>query len=79
MSLVGWLLAGPAGIVWFLLVGVFILIGAPRISPGFTLRLHGARVLSPEDVLHLYEVIIWLTEQAGMKNTPILYYIPSRL
>ena len=79
LSLVGWLLAGPAGIVWFLLVGVFILISALRIPPRFILRLHGARVLSPEDAPRLYEIISWLAEQAGMGNTPTLYYIPSRL
>ncbi len=79
LSLIGWLLAGPSGIVWFLLVGVFILISAPRIPPGLILRMYSAQVLSPEDAPRMYEIITWLAEQAGMKNTPTLYYIPSRL
>jgi len=79
LSLIGWLLAGPSGIVWFLLVGLFILISAPRIPPRFILRMYGAHVLSPEDAPRLYEIISWLSEQAGMENTPTLYYIPSNL
>ena len=79
LSLIGWLLAGPSGIVWFLLVGLFILISAPRIPPHFILRVYSAQVLSPEDAPRLYEIISWLAKQAGMKNTPTLYYIPSRL
>jgi heat shock protein HtpX len=79
LGLIGWLLAGPSGVVWFLFVGVFILISAPRISPGLVLRLHSAQVLSPEDAPRLYEIITWLAEKAGMKNTPTIYYIPSRL
>lgn len=79
LSLIGWLLAGLAGIGWFLFAGLFILISAPRISPAFILRLHGAKVLRPEDAPRLYEIIFWLTEQAGMENTPTLYYIPSKL
>jgi heat shock protein HtpX len=79
LSLVGWLLAGPAGIAWFLLVGVFIFLAAPRLPPALILRLHSARVLRAEDAPRLYEILIWLCQQAGMKNTPTLYYIPSRL
>ena len=79
LSLIGWLLAGPSGIVWFLLVGIFILISAPYIPPHIILRMYRAQVLSPEDAPRLYEIISWLTKQAGMENTPTLYYIPSKL
>lgn len=79
LSLVGWLLMGPAGIVWFLVVGVFVLLGAVRISPRFMLVLHGARALRYEDAPYLYEIVIRLTKQAGIKNIPTLYYMPNRL
>ena len=41
--------------------------------------MHDARVLRPEDAPRLYEINSWLSEQAGMKNMPTLYYIPSQL
>jgi len=79
LSLIGWLLAGPSGIVWFLLVGLFILISALRIPPSFILRVYSAQVLSPEDAPRLHEIIRWLAKLAGMENTPTLYYIPSSI
>lgn len=77
LGLIGWLLAGPSGIGWFLLVGVFILISAPRFTPRLILRLHRARVLYPDDAPRLYEIISWLAERANIKNIPALYYFPD--
>ena len=79
LGVTGWLLMGPIGIVWFLFIGIFILLGAARISPQFMLLLHGARALRPEDSPYLYEIVIRLAKRAGIKNIPTLYYIPSRL
>lgn len=79
LSLVGWLLMGPVGIGWFLTVGVFALVGAVRISPHFILLMHGARPMMPEDAPYLYEIIARLSERAGIKDIPTLYYIPVRL
>ena len=79
LGVIGWLLMGPMGIVWFLFIGIFILIGAARISPRFMLLLHGARALRPEDSPYLYEIVVRLAKRAGIKNIPTLYYIPSRL
>lgn len=79
LGLLGWLLMGPIGIIWFLLIGSIILIGATRISPRFILLLHGARALGPEEVPYMYEVLYQLVRQAGIKHMPTLYYIPDRL
>ena len=79
LGMIGWLLMGPAGVVWFLFIGIFILIGATRISPRLMLILHGARVLRPEDSPYLYQIVIKLAKQSGIKDIPTLYYIPSRL
>ncbi|MDH5613087.1 MAG: zinc metalloprotease HtpX [Gammaproteobacteria bacterium] len=77
LSLVGWLLMGPVGIGWFLFTGIVILIGATRISPRVILLLHGARLLRTEDAPNLYKILNRLSVQAGIKNCPILYYIPD--
>ncbi|MCG6938239.1 MAG: zinc metalloprotease HtpX [Gammaproteobacteria bacterium] len=77
LSLVGWLLAGPEGIGWFIVAGVFIFISAPRVTPAYILRLHRAQVLDASDAPQLYEMVHWLTKRAGMKAMPVLYYIPS--
>lgn len=79
LSLVGWLLAGPAGITWFILVGVFAFISAPRITPAFIMRLHRAKVLQPDQAPKLYEIINWLAQRARMKETPLLYYLPGNV
>lgn len=79
LSLIGWLLAGPPGILWFFLAGLFIVISVPRITPAFILRLHGAQPLTPAEAPQLYHIVIALAEQAGLKNVPALYYIPNSL
>lgn len=78
LSLVGWLLLGVVGITWFLLVGIFVILGAVRFSPRLLLILHGARALRYEDAPYLYDIVIRLSKQAGIKSIPVLYYIPSR-
>jgi heat shock protein HtpX len=79
LSLIGWLLAGTSGMAVFLPGGVFIFISALRITPRLILRLHQAKVLQPKDAPLHYEIVAWLAMQAGMKNMPTLYYIPSRM
>lgn len=79
LGIVGWLIMGAAGIVWFLFVGVFLLITSARISPRMMLVLHDARALKPEDSPYLYSIVTRLCEQANIKNIPTLHYIPSRL
>ena len=77
LSLIGWLLAGPSGMTWFLLAGVFVFIISSRLTPQFILRLYRAKVLQANDAPRLYEVITMLAEQAGVKKIPTLCYIPS--
>ena len=79
LGLIGWLMAGPAGIGWFILAGALIMVTAPQISPRLILRLYGARVLLPEQAPQLYEIITWLAKQAEMERIPTLYYIPSKV
>jgi len=77
LSLIGWVLAGPAGIAMFLAAGVLAFFSAPRITPQFILRLHKARRLQPDEAPKLYEIIYWLTRRAGLKQAPVLYHFPA--
>lgn len=79
LSLVGWLLAGPAGITWFILVGVFAFISAPRLTPNLIMRLHRARALQPGEAPQLFEVVSRLAARADINTTPLLYYVPGNV
>lgn len=79
LSLIGWLLAGPAGIAWFLVVGVLVLLSGLRITPGLILRMYQARVIRPGDAPQLYAIINRLAKQAKLKSVPTLCYLPGRL
>lgn len=79
MGLIGWLLLGPIGILWFLIAGMIIFIGAARIPPHLTLLMHGAQLVRPDDAPHLYEIVTQLCQRAGIKKIPTLYLMPGRL
>lgn len=79
LSLIGWLLFGPIGILWFFIVWLALMIGLTHIPSHYILMLKGARVLNFDEVPYLYEILYGLTKQAGIKNIPLLYFLPDRL
>ncbi|MDT8453302.1 MAG: zinc metalloprotease HtpX [Gammaproteobacteria bacterium] len=79
LGLIGWLLLGPIGILWFLIAGIIIFIGAARIPPHFIFMKHDAKILRPEEAPHLYDIVVRLCRRAGIKNIPTIYLIPGKL
>ena len=79
LSLIGWLLAGPSGIVWFFIVGVLVLMSGLRLTPHFILRLYRAQMIHPRDAPQLYEIISRLAKRANLKKVPDLCYIPGKI
>ncbi len=79
LSLIGWLLAGPAGIIWFFIVGVLVLMSGLRLTPHFILRLYRAQMICPRDAPQLYEIISRLAKRANLKKVPDLCYIPGKI
>lgn len=79
LGLIGWLLLGPIGILWFLIACIIIFIGAARIPPHLTLLMHGAQLVRPDDAPYLYEIVTQLCQRAGIKKIPTLYLMPGRL
>ncbi len=79
MGLLGFLLAGLAGILWALLFGL-LLYGASRaVAPGLVLRLYRARLLAVDEAPGLYRLVQALAGRAGLERLPLLYYVPSSM
>jgi len=78
-AMIGWLLWGVDGVI--VLVGgtMLAMVIAPRVSPRWIMRLHGALPLPVERVPTLYTALVELSRRAELPEVPALYYMPSRL
>jgi heat shock protein HtpX len=73
----GWIIAGPEGALWALLLGGVSLAFAPRMSPQMVLGLYGAVPVRPWDMPRIVGVLNELAERADLPRPPQLYWIPS--
>lgn len=78
LAFLGHLLWGSAGLVMLVVVGLLMLALTPSLSPGFLLRMYGARPITPSAIPGLWQAHVQLSARAGLPNIPPLYYIPSR-
>lgn len=76
-GIVGWTLGGSSGFVWALLLAAGIAFFAPRMSPAMLVRLYRARLLTPDEVPGIHEVVADMSRRAGLRRAPRLYYIPA--
>jgi heat shock protein HtpX len=74
---IGWVLAGPGGLLWAGILGAAGLLLTPRISPALVLRLYRARPMAPAEAPALYELVARLAARAGLAPAPVLYYVPT--
>ena len=79
MALIGWLLAGPAGVAWLMLLGGLMLVLSPRVTPQLVMRLYRARPLRPDQAPGLSAVVQELARRAGLPRPPQLHWIPSAI
>lgn len=79
LALLGWQLWGGAGLVLLLAMGLSAVIFNPALSPGWIMRLYGARALRPGQLPALDQTLDWLVQRAGLAHRPTLYLIPSRV
>lgn len=77
LALVGWLFAGPLGLVWSLVLAAGLAVLSPSFSPRFILRMYRARALSPDQVPGLYRLVGELSRRAGLGRAPRLFYVSS--
>lgn len=74
---VGWVLAGSAGFVWAMLLAAAIALFAPRMPPRTLMRLYNARVVQPQEIPGVYDVLADMSRRAGLEYVPSLYLIPA--
>ncbi|MFW5876210.1 MAG: zinc metalloprotease HtpX [Myxococcota bacterium] len=77
MATVGWLLAGPWGVVLAGGTAGVLLMVSPRVPTRWVLRMHGARALHPAEATWLFETVHALAARAGVPRSPHLYLLPS--
>ncbi len=78
LCVLGWLVAGKAGIFWSLFIGLIVMIITSGIPPQAVLNMHNARRLGFDQTPKLYQIINQLSKRAGLSFSPKLFYIPSR-
>ena len=78
LGMVGWLLAGEAGLFWALSTGLLLLFLGPPFSVSMILKLYKARAIQPEQAPDLFTLLQWIVERAGLKSSPSLYYVPGQ-
>lgn len=79
LGIIGWIVAGKAGVLWSLLIGLSLFLSIPKISTHALLTFNGAKRLSYMQAPDIHGIIKWLSEQAGIKPIPELYFIPTNL
>lgn len=77
LSLVGWVVAGAAGISWALIIGIFAIMSASRFSHHILLYLYRARPMSGERYRPLIEITHWLAQRSQLPHTPRLFHLPT--
>ena len=79
LTVCGWLLFGPDGILGVALGAALALVFGRGVSPRMVLRAYGARTLVPDQLPAVFDVLGRLTGRAGLARTPRLFYIRSVL
>lgn len=78
LALLGWLLGGVSMMLFTAGAGLVLLWLAPRVSPHWVLRMHGAVPLAPDQAPELYELMRELAQRARLSHLPQLYFVPTR-
>ncbi|HOI08197.1 MAG TPA: zinc metalloprotease HtpX [Deltaproteobacteria bacterium] len=75
----GWMIFGVIGLILSVMMAVLVLASTPKLNPPMILKMYGARPLSFREAPGMYSVVSELSRRAGLKNAPVLYYVPSRV
>lgn len=77
LSILGWIVAGDAGIAWALGAGAALVLFYPALSPTLVLQLYNARELRRPQAPRVFRILEALARRADLPSVPKLYYIPS--
>lgn len=75
--LLGFLLAGQMGLITAAVLGVGLVLLAPKVSPQLVLRMHRAQVIDIHDAPNLYQIMSQLATKAELEKVPQLHLIPG--
>lgn len=78
MLSLGYLLLGPAGLIWGGIISMATLYLGTSVPVPVIMRWQRGRRLSYHEAPQLLDIMQQLSQQAGLEKTPDLYYIPSR-
>lgn len=79
LGMLGWLIAGAAGIKAALIFSGAALLFTPTTPVHLIMNAYGARPLYPGSLPQLQALTRALAKQAELEKMPVLYYLPSRI
>ena len=74
LALIGWLIAGLAGLIWTFFSGLLLLLIIPAFASRLTLYLYHARMMPLSEV---HEIIHAMARRCQLPRVPAVYYLPS--
>ncbi len=74
LALIGWLIAGLAGLIWAFFSGLLLLLIIPAFASRLTLYLYHARTMPLSEV---HDIIQALARRSQLPRVPTVYYLPS--
>ncbi|WDP92466.1 MAG: M48 family metalloprotease [Desulfobacter sp.] len=77
LGVLGWFMAGPAGIKIAMIAVVLVFVFTPHVPAHIIMGHLRARPLTPEQAPRLYAMLNLLSQKAGLARMPALYYLPS--
>jgi heat shock protein HtpX len=79
LGLIGWMIAGMAGLQFAILFVILSLLFTPHIPTALIMNFFKARPFSEYELPQLFAITRRLSQRAGLKKLPLLYYSNSRL
>ena len=79
LALIGLAIAGPTGLWWATIFGVFFLFFSRQVSPRWLLRAQRARPIASHEAPDLYQLVQALSQRAKLTKAPQLYYISQEI
>lgn len=79
LGLCAWLMAGVAGLAVAAVAALATLVVRPRVSPEWLLRVYGGQPLPVAAAPEVHRLVQALAHRSGLRATPRLYYVPSRM
>jgi heat shock protein HtpX len=78
LALISHMILGPELWIWVFIALLFIVLTLPNISPYWVLKLYQAKSIDPRQSPPLFLLISELSQRAGLKHEPRIYWIPSQ-